>query len=120
VSADDVEAVFAVAYLAVVLHELLTAQIALRRDNQAAAGRALRGLKLPWDHLILASSHARHGRRLKAEELSRRARHEIGEFADRVQSTNRESRPYAPGWPTHLQMAELLACEPRALLERPS
>jgi WD40 repeat protein len=99
---------------------LLTAQIALRRDNHAATARALRGVKLPpWDHLVLALSHARHGRRVKAEELSKRARREMGSLAKELRSTHRESRPYAPGWPTHSQIAELLASELGALLESP-
>jgi hypothetical protein len=96
---------------------LLTALIALRRDRHAAAVRALRGVKLPpWDYLVLALSHARHGRLRKAAELSTLAHQEIAD--QQVHSTSRASPPYAPGWPTHLQIVELLARELRAQLNR--
>lgn len=100
---------------------LLAAQIALRRGDAAATQRALSGVEFPpWDQLVLALSNAMHGRHSKASELWERAQEGIRLVNEQQQSPGRDSRPYAPGWPTDLQIADLLANELKALLQRPS
>jgi tetratricopeptide (TPR) repeat protein len=100
---------------------LLRAQVALRRGDRAALRRALRGVEFPpWDQVIVALSGGRQGTRDKPEDRGMRALQGLHSFIDQLQPRGHASRPYAPGWPTDLQIAKLLAGELSALLERGS
>jgi hypothetical protein len=100
---------------------LLRAQVALRRGDRAALRRALRGVHFPpWDRVIVALSGGRQGRRGKREDQGTRALQELHSSIEKLQLPGHTSRPYAPGWPTDLQIARLLAGELTVLLERPS
>lgn len=96
----------------------LSAAIAVRRGDWAAADKALQGSDLPpWDQLLLALSAASQGKHAEALALRERASEGVGALAARRGApTQAESKRFAPGWPTDLALAELLLGEVDALL----